>query len=368
MAVKGDEVPARTRDGRLRTRLARLQAIAEYPSLGADQVSKAVTALKDLHAKGGRGLTAVRLRPTFIVRRQQPKGEMSDRRRPEGTLPPVLQLASPNGIAQQLEIVSLFVAQTHGQRRRDGRVTTLNLELDPLDAGEIGWIDVVVPHAGHNPVAVVAASRRDNRLRQVKHALTALESKGLVELPNSTSSRGKYDGFRLLDEGGQRPTGLPLPYRVPAANDGAIEIPIDFFLNGWVYVLSKSEIALWLMLRHLRGTPAVGSDANAVAISGADRVRRYGVSKDAYKGWWLLERAGLLDVEVDLMRRGDGTVEGFDPSNPPDLHSFRLQDDELAKPAAAAVKAAIAAAVDHEPMGVTRVNQARLEVLGLAGL
>jgi hypothetical protein len=356
VAVKDGESPPRIREDRLRTRLKRLQAIADSLPPGTDQVSRAVAALRGIYDAGGRQLTHIKVRPNFITRRAQPQGEMSDRQPPDGPRPPVLELVSPNGIAQQLELVALFVAQTTSRQRQDGRVPTLGLELDTTDANKVTWIDVIVPHAEHTVKALYAANRRDSRLRQVKRALDTLASKDLVELPNAGSARGKYEGFRLLDEGGPRLVGSPLPYRVPPANESVIDVPVDFFQQGWVYVLTKSEIALYFMLRHLRGPVVAGRQVAPVSIFGDDRLRWYGVGKDAYKGWWLLELAGLVDVEVDPGRRGDGTVVKFDPAAPPAPHRFQLQDDGLGKPAAAAVKAALAAALDQEPVGVSRVN------------
>ncbi len=356
VAVNRGKVAARTREDRLRTRLTRLRAISESDPLGNDQVSQALAALRAVHDAGGRKLTHIKVRPNFITRRAQLQGEMSDQHPPGGPRPPVLELVSPNGIAQQLELVALFVAQTHGGQRQDGRVQTLGLELDTTDANKVTWVDVIVPHAEHTARAVYAANRRDSRLRQVKRALDTLASKDLVELPNAESARGKYDGFRLLDEGGPRLVGSPLPYRVPLASEPVIDMPIGFWLQGWVYVLTKSEIALYFMLRHLRGPAVASGQVAQVSIFGDDRLRRYGVGKDAYKGWWLLERAGLLDVEVDPSRRGDGTVVEFDPDDPPALHRFQLLDDGLSAPAAPAVKAALAAALDGEPVGVSRVK------------
>ncbi len=372
--VRGDQEVAvkrkkegRTQVGRWRTRLARLQGIGEAisPGASADQVSEAAAALRKVRDAADPALSAIKVRSSFIRRRTLPEGEMSDRRRPAAPVPPVLELASPRGIAQQLELVALFVAQTAGQRRRDGRVTRLGLDLEPAVGHDVGWIDVVVPHSGHTPAAVIAANRRDNRLRQVKRAVSSLADKGLAELPNASSARGKYDDFQLLDEGGVRGIGPPLPYRVPASSEPVIEVPIDFFLNGWVFVLTKSEIALWLMLRHLRGPAAASGSDVQVMISGADRLRLYGLTKDAYKQWWLLERAGLIEVQVDPLRRGNGTVVDFDPADPPTPHRFALSDDGLNKPAAPAVKAALAAAIDREPIGVARVNSVLSENLGL---
>lgn len=366
VAVNRQKPSPRTREDRLRVRLKRLQSIAESVPPGSDQVSRAVAALAELHRAGKRDLTQIKVRPNFILRRVPASGEMSDQHPPDGPRPPVLELVSPNGIAQQLELVALFVAQTHGRQRSDGRVLTLGLELDTSDANKVTWIDVVVPYAEHTLKAVYAADRRDSRLRQVKRALETLKSKDLVELPNNGSARGKYVDFRLLDEGGRRPGGSPLPYRVPAAKEPVIDVPIEFFLQGWVYVLTKSEIALYFMLRHLRGPTVAGGEQAQVHIFGDDRLRRYGVGKDIYKSWWLLELAGLVDVEVDPGRRGDGTVVEFDPEDPPAPHRFRLRDDGLSKPAAASVKAAIATALDREPVGVARVNTIlRDNLLGL---
>src|SRR5690606_13047042 len=111
--------------------------------------------------------------------------------------------------------------------------------------------------------------------------------------------------------------------------EDVVEIPIDFFLQGWVYVLTPSEIALWLMLRDLRQLRCRSSGESTVVVNGDTRLRIYGVKKDAYKEWWLLELAGLLGVQVDLKRRDDGTVVGFDPDDPPSPHRFTLNDDGL---------------------------------------
>ncbi len=259
--------------------------------------------------------------------------------------------------------MALFVAQPAARHHRDGRVT-LGLDLDTTDAHRVDWVDLVVPHSDNTEKAVYAASRRDARLGQVKRALNSLAAKGLVELPHQRDARGKHKDFRLLDEGGPRMTGPTAPYRVPTAGtEPVIGVPLDFYLQGWVYVLTKSEIALWLMLRHLQvlgGTPGA-----EMTIFGGERLRRYGLSKDAYKAWWLLERAGLIEVQVDPSRRPDSTVIDFDPANPPATHRFQLRDEGLGQPAAHGVKEALAAALNGEPMGVARVNTAYADNLGL---
>jgi hypothetical protein len=84
------------------------------------------------------------VRPSFITRRAEPQGEMPDRRPPPGPRPPVLELASPNGIAQQVELVALFVAQAAARHHRDGRVT-LELDLDTTHADRMDCVDLTEP-------------------------------------------------------------------------------------------------------------------------------------------------------------------------------------------------------------------------------
>lgn len=345
VAVNSAKIPARTRADRLEKRLERLRNISEGTPQRPDQVSLATTALSRVLRDGGRDLAQVYLRESFVLRRVALQGEMSDRRPPVAAEPPVLELMSPNGIAQQLALIAIFVAQAQKHRHQDGRIT-FDLPLETTDADSYDWLDLVVPHSTHSQGAVFAASRRDNRLRQVKRALDGLAEKSLVVLPNVRDVRGKYAGFRLLDEGGPRLTGPPLAYRVPSPDDnGLIALPVDFFLQGWVYVLTKSEIALLLMLRHFQGG---GSEASAFSVSGDIRLRNYGVKKDAYKGWGLLAECGLLEVAVDPRRRSNGTVVDFDRRRMPDPHQFQLLDDGFRQPAAISVKAAIAAALDGD--------------------
>jgi hypothetical protein len=352
VAVKVSEI--RSQLDRLRTRLRRLELISEKPANGRQgpaQIDLATTALAGLLATGRPATSSVRLRSSFFTHREEPEGDLSDRTPPAALRPPVLAVASPNGIAQQLMLVALFVAQTQQARHRDGSVT-FALPLEARVARQIDWLDVVVPHATHNPAAVYAANLRDNRLRQVKRALDTLAAQSLVALPNAGTARRKYEGFRLLDEGGARLTGPPLPYRVPTATDAGVDIPVGFFLNGWPYALTKTEIALWLMLRELQqASPGI-----PVSISGVQRLRRYGLGKDAYKSWWVLEEAGLLDAHVDPNRRRDGTVIDFDSDSPPERHRFQLTDAGLAKPAAPALKAALALAIEGEPVGTAKVR------------
>lgn len=336
--------PERSRRSRLQTRVARMQAA------DAGQVSKATAALKQLYKTGPRP-THVAVRSSFITRRQEATGEMSDRMSPKDPPPPMLGLASPNGIAQQLELVALFVAQCQPRRSRQH---TVDLPLEAARYDELGWLDLVVPIARSSSTQTVyAVSRKDARLRQLKRALDVLAGKEFIRLPNLTATRGKYEGVELLDESGYRPTGEPLTYKIPhPSRDPLVKVPVDFFLKGWVYALTPSEVALWLMLAHQDSRALV--PGQTVSVDGDRRLRLYGVKKDAYKGWWLLEHAGLLDVTIDPQRRGDGTVEDFSSDNPPAPHRFKLMNDGFAKLAVPAVLAALAAAIDGDPVGLQR--------------
>lgn len=350
-AVNVPEPAGRSRLSRLQTRVMRVQAADAPPRPGEPgQVSKAMAALTQLYETGRRPSHVV-VRSTFVTRRQEATGEMSDRTPPDAPPPPMLALASPNGIAQQLELIALFVAQCQQRRTRQH---TLDLPLEAAQSAGLGWLDLVVPIARSSARSTVyAVSRKDARLEQLKHALGVLASNDLVRLPNLAAARGKFEGFEVLDEGGTRPTGEPLSYKLPPpSGEALVKVPVDFFLRGWVYTLTPSEVALWLMLAHQRGSLKV--PGATVAVDGDRRQRLYGVKKDAYKGWWLLESAGLLEVTVDPQRRGNGTVEDFDPANPPAHHRFKLLNEGFAADARPAVLAALGAAIDGDPVGLHR--------------
>lgn len=351
VSTKKTEESARSRRSRWQTRVDRLSKQNRAPSPGApSQIVKAMAALRQVYAAGPQP-DHILVRESFIRRRHPAKGVMSDAKRPREPEPPMLAVASPNGIAQQLELICLFVAQC---RPAGGPAEHLRLPLEATTSDDVGWLDLVVPAVklSSPTTKVIASSPKDARLRQLKKAIGVLADKELVRLTAPPGARNRFEGFRLLDEGGARPTGDPIPYQIPDPNrEKTVQVPADFFLQGWVYTLFDSESALWLMLAHQRANQPVGS---AVAVSGEDRLRFYGLTKDAYQGWWLFDLVDLLDVEVDPNRRADGTVDDFDEGRHPALHRFTLRDSGFAQPAANSVLVALDMALKGEPVGLRR--------------
>ncbi|MEV7962381.1 hypothetical protein [Oerskovia paurometabola] len=254
-------------------------------------------------------------------------------------------------MAQQLELVALFVAQMQTSQLGATPVN-LRLPLEAHDGGDAGWVDLIVADSGYEKGQVAAANRRDSRLRQVKTALKTLEAKTLVELPNAKRARGKFEGFQLLDEGGPRLAGEPIRYRIPEESK-SFAVPVEFFLRGWVHVLTPSEISLWLMLRHL-GASQTWPDG--IHISGDGRRRHYGLSHDAYKSWPMLEQMGLIRMTPDPSRRADGTViGGMKKDEPVAAHRFELLDDGLEQDAGSAVIEAIQHQLAGKPIGMEKL-------------
>jgi hypothetical protein len=336
------KVDARTRRERLRTRAARVRYLLER-----EVVDRAVNALGRVHEPRP-DLVEVVLRPSFLIRAEPAAGELSDRKPPREGVPPSIQVLAPNGIAQQVELLSLFDAQ---HQARPGAVVRLARPIVAASSGEVGFRDLVVPQVTArgtrpDPGRVNAVNLSVRRDVQLKAALRRLEARELVDLSAGRSSRrGRYEGFQLLDEGGRRPHGDPLRYRVPKPSDSPVAIPVDFFLKGWIYLLTEAEIAMWLVLRHLRHTSPIAHDTNGVSVSGQDRLAWYGLRKEAYGSYAMLARMGLVRVHVAEARRPDGTFEDYGSDGRPALHRFQLLDDCLARPAVEMVPAALARAL-----------------------
>jgi hypothetical protein len=168
-----------------------------------------------------------------------------------------------------------------------GAITRVRIEASRSD--EVGLSDLVACVADHAPGTSIAATRRDNRIRQIKSALDKLTAPGLglIPLPNSGRRQGKYADLRLRDENGDRKVGPAVDYLVPEAPEPHLSIPVEFYLNGWIHALTHSEIAAWLMFRDLRFefSPL---DSFGVHISGDGRVDRYCLSRDVWNSHTML--------------------------------------------------------------------------------
>lgn len=189
---------------------------------------------------------------------------------------------------------------------------------------ELAWSDLIVSSAKDGPGSL---SRRipGKRAASARMAIKRLAHPeiSLVEPLNSDIRVGRYDELRLLEDSGPRVTGDPLPYSLPDPSELTIDLPLDFFLKGWVFVLEDTEIITYLMYRLLcsRNSPA--------HISAADRESRFGVKTSAWEQYWILVESGLLRMESDPNRRPDGTVIDHSLGATLTAHRFLVLNDGL---------------------------------------
>jgi hypothetical protein len=300
----------------LERRIARLRAMEA-------SVNSALEALKRAQAEGRRRVGRVRIRSDFVYRASPAPGDASDRRLPpRADRPPATRIMSPRGTALRLYLTALFEAQT---RCSAGAHPTNDRPL--LARGEaVGWVDLLAPRAPVVSPASRYAGVSGKRLRQLQDALARLGDPEvqLVSLPGRGSATGRYEGFQLLDEAGAREPGAPVPYVVPDHRDPDVfSLPTSLFTNGWVHVLEDTELAFLLMLARCQA--AVGE--RQVAIPEAMRLLHFGLGRDAYAAYELLERLNLIDVEVDEQRHLDGKVMDYGKGGEARPHRFKLLDD-----------------------------------------
>ncbi|MGH8829130.1 MAG: hypothetical protein ACRDVZ_16325 [Jiangellaceae bacterium] len=158
------------------------------------------------------------------------------------------------------------------------------------------------------------------------------------------SLRGDPGGAHLNDEGGPwwKPPRLSTPGRTPA-----VSVPIEFFTNGWLHVLTDSEIANWLMWRDIGDfRTAEQTSADDLMIWASERLGWYDLTRDTWDTHQALTRLNLMTAKFSDARRSDGTLIDYRSGNRGEPHHFGVDDQELSKPALAAARAAVAAALD----------------------
>jgi hypothetical protein len=99
---------------------------------------------------------------------------------------------------------------------------------------------------------------------------------------------------------------------VPRRDDWVLELPAGLFTNGWGHALEDTELAFLLTLAFMR---AKYSGEEAYVAAGL-RLLRVGLGRDAYHAHNLLERFGLVEVQVDSTRRTHGRVRDYAPGTP----------------------------------------------------
>jgi hypothetical protein len=230
-------------------------------------------------------------------------------------------------VALRFYLLALFEAQC---RQRSGTGSATRMRLHHGD-GAVTWVDLVAVDAEGVRRTKETRTALDNRVRQVKGALDTLHEEGMVDVPRRDGVH-EYADFILMHEIGRGDLASPRTYTVPKANESTVDVPVEFFLNGWIHVLQPSEIATWLMFRDLANRfPGVHAE-DGVYIFGDTREEQYGLKRDAYEGHAMLRALGLLQLSPTLKQHPDGQLTIRLPSRY-DPHRFQLRDDGLAQPA-----------------------------------
>jgi hypothetical protein len=185
--------------------------------------------------------------------------------------PMVSMLLRTQGLQLRLKLLLMFDAQCRyspGTPVRNPR----NI-VRRADDKYPGWRELVLSDVHSStrwggqgrPPRSAAALRR----RQITDALAGPEELHLVEIPrHEASDNRRYNDFRLPSEVG---SSEHPDYTVPVR--GGLALPREFFTNLWVWVLSDTEIATYLMLRTMR-TKRPGMHARSGCSSPRDTASR----------------------------------------------------------------------------------------------
>jgi len=327
-----------------RQELERLTTTADgaRPDLETRQALTALwktTSLDTVEIRSGFARRVVPLDPSEIGNQR-----IVDRPRPDlPRRPPLSNLTSlTKGVALRTGLTLLFVAQSD-PTTLDAKNGRLRLPIVERNASHPALAELVAVDAqfGSAPDSDLAADRISNRDRQIKSALIALSKTGvgLTRLPDRSRGKDGYSDVRLYVE---EELARPVRYAVPDPNADTITVPAEFFLNGWIHVLTSSEIAMWFMLRDLtaREKRADPSHNGWVRINATDRLLRYDLTRSTWDSHHRLADFGLLEVTKDDRRRADGTVKGGKAqSSVPNY--FRLNDQGLTEVGMTVVKGAL---------------------------
>jgi hypothetical protein len=156
------------------------------------------------------------------------------------------------GWALHLYLIAIFDAQT--RNARGSGVDNVRPLLHGSDR-QAAWVDLL-------PTITSTTPRATGMRRQLVRALALLEQEKLVALSGRPGFRGRYNYFRLLSEDSSPGQSWEIAYTIPTSTEissadppwirppgpaggraAAVGLPAEFFTNGWVHVLSATEIA-----------------------------------------------------------------------------------------------------------------------------
>lgn len=320
---------------RLQTRVDHLHRLQDDES--GFVVDHANDTFRSLYDDGKRP-AGILVRSSFVARQKFLRVE-GDRDKTPRPKPPAADIVRSRGIAFRLELALLFVQQCS---KKTG------VRLLPVEAeGEgFGLINLFATGTRRKGTTSFRKQRSAMRVTQVRNALDILNKRGLVELGPALDEQSPYDRMWLGNEGGPAPGKDPSRYRELTTTEPTVSIPTEFFTNGWVQVLTDSEIWNWLAFRHQGNMTAADSPAGKdVALPAVQRLGWYDLTRDAWDTHAMLDRFELMSVNPGKITTGLTAAGNQRFEKEP--HQFDIDDEVLKKPGHPAVLAAVAAALDE---------------------
>lgn len=320
---------------RLQTRVNHLQRLQNKEDSGF-VVDDANTTFRGVYAAGGQP-PSILVRSSMVARKMFLLVE-GDRDKTPRAKPPAADIVRSRGLALRLELALLFVQQCS---KKPG-VRLLPVEADGDGSGLINLFATGTRRQGKTSYR---KQRSAMRAAQVRNALDILAGRGLVELGPDLEEQSPYDRMWLANEGGPLPGKDLTRYSKLTTSEPTVSIPIEFFTNGWIQVLTDSEIWNWLAFRHQGGMTAADSPAGKdVALPAVLRLGWYDLTRDAWDTHAMLDRFGLMTVNPGEITTGLTAAGNQRFEREP--HQFDLDDQVLSKPGHPAVLAAVAAALE----------------------
>ncbi|MFF4576286.1 hypothetical protein [Streptomyces sp. NPDC001410] len=238
---------------------------------------------------------------------------------PREKRPPSARMIAPKGLTLKLHLTLLFAAQCAAAPNKPWRDV---FPIEPTAESSSSWMALVPTVAKYHGPGIQVASEVTNKRRQLTQALKKLEESGLVR-PSAGPGRSRK-GFMLLHENAKSTAAAPIEYTVPGDADPFLAVPVELFTQGWVHVLTTSEIAallMWLDALQFFGMK-LDNGVIVAAVASDIRAGHYGLGRETYETHQQLDAFGLLDVVRPWQRHADGKWFGY--SDDSDLRCHRV--------------------------------------------
>ncbi|WP_430786975.1 hypothetical protein [Actinoplanes sp. G11-F43] len=256
-------------------------------------------------------------------------GFISGLDRPEGPLLP--RLIQSKGLQLRLLLLMIF----NEQCTLDWTPYTVPGRRVTPKHGDtrLSWLQLVLTDAA--PARGTGRTASDLRARQISEAIRGLEKHRVLTVPRDRQRQGRrsYDLQRLKAEDG---TSAEYGYTKPD-HDHAVPVSRHFFTNLWLFALTDSEIATYLVLSLLRWRHAREHKLMGVYLTAERRQTEFRLSRHAWRSTELLHRFGVVDRRPDPNRNFlTGKVANFaamwaDKEVRPLYYTFN--DEALKRPA-----------------------------------